>query len=97
MILNLIPGATVLEMDRNRADALCCGGGGGNFFTDELGPGPDSASRVRVREAAETGAQVIAVACPKCAKMLDDAIKAEQLDGRLAIMDLAEIIQSVSL
>lgn len=97
MILNLIPGATVLEMDRNRADALCCGGGGENFFTDELGPGPDSASRVRVREAAETGAQVLTVACPKCAKMLSDAIKAEQLDRRLAIMDLAEIIQSVSL
>lgn len=94
-ILNLIPGSTFLEMDRCRADALCCGGGGGNFLTDVLGSGPDSAARVRVREAAETGAQVLAVSCPKCAKMLDDAIKAEHLDGTLTIMDLAEIIQRV--
>jgi Fe-S oxidoreductase len=80
-------------MDRTMADALCCGGGGGNFFTDVLGGGPDSSSRVRVREAAETGAEVLAVACPKCAKMLEDAIKAESLEPQLRVMDLAEIVE----
>jgi Fe-S oxidoreductase len=79
-------------MDRARADALCCGGGNGNFFTDVLGGGPDSSARVRVREAAATGAQVMAVACPKCAKMLEDAIKSENLDDKIRVMDLAEII-----
>ena len=91
-VLSAIPGIELIEMDRSKANALCCGGGGGNFFTDVLGVGPDSPSRVRVREAAETGANVLAVACPQCAKMLEDAVKAEELETRLKVMDLAEIV-----
>ncbi len=92
LVLGSIPGVELAEMDRAMADALCCGGGGGNFFTDILGGGPDSPSRARVREAATTGARVLAVACPKCAKMLEDAIKAEDMEDSLRVMDLAEII-----
>jgi Fe-S oxidoreductase len=80
-------------MDRTMADALCCGGGGGNFFTDVLGSGADSPSRVRVREAAETGAEDLAVACSKCARMLADAVAAEDLEGKLRVMDIAEIVE----
>jgi Fe-S oxidoreductase len=46
-----------------------------------------------VREAAETGAQVLGVACPKCAKMLEDAIKVEDLEEELRVMDIAEIVE----
>ena len=93
-VLQAMRGVQVLEMPRAKEDALCCGGGGGNFFTDILGTGPDSPARVRVREAAETGGDIIAVACPNCARMLEDAVKAEALDEKLAVMDLAEIIQA---
>jgi Fe-S oxidoreductase len=92
-VLGALPGVELVEMDRAKVDALCCGGGGGNFFTDVLGGGADSPSRVRVCEAAATGAEVLAVACPKCARMLEDAIDAEQLGTALRVMDLAEIIQ----
>jgi Fe-S oxidoreductase len=92
-VLGALPGLELAEMDRAMGDALCCGGGGGNFFTDVLGGGADSSCRVRVREAAETGAQVLAVACPKCAKMFDDAIKVENLEDGLRVMDLAEIVE----
>jgi Fe-S oxidoreductase len=81
-------------MDRNMNDALCCGGGGGNFFTDMIGVGVDSPARIRVREALETGAEVLVVACPSCAKMFEDAVKAESLDDKLRVMDLSEIIQA---
>ncbi len=91
-ILKAIPGIELVEMDRSRENAFCCGGGGGNFFTDILGGGEDSPSRIRVREALDTGAGIIAVACPQCAKMLDDAVKIEQLDDRLKVMDVAEIV-----
>jgi Fe-S oxidoreductase len=47
-----------------------------------------------VREAAGTGAEVLAVACPKCARMFDDAIKAEGLEDGLRVMDIAEIVQA---
>ena len=50
-------------------------------------------NRSRVREAAETGAAILAVACPNCAKMLEDAVKAENLEEMIAVKDIAEIIQ----
>ncbi len=91
-VLRAIPGLALVEMARNRKDALCCGGGGGNFFTDVLGHGEDQAARVRVREAAETGAEVLAVACPLCFKMLDDAVKAENLEEKIRVRDIAGLV-----
>lgn len=96
-LLSAVPGIELVEMSRNKGDALCCGGGGGNFFTDILGSGTESSSRVRVREAVETGAEILAVACPKCAKMLDDALKAEGRDDKLQVKDIAEIILELKL
>ncbi len=92
-ILKSIPGLELVEMRRNRESAFCCGGGGGNFFTDIIGPGEDSPARVRVREALETSAEILAVVCPQCAKMLEDAVKAEALDDKLQVMDVAEIVK----
>ncbi|MEW6264080.1 MAG: (Fe-S)-binding protein [Thermodesulfobacteriota bacterium] len=92
--LRALPGVELVEMPRARENALCCGGGGGNFFTD-MSRGIDSPARRRLREARDVRADVLAVACPKCAKMLEDASKLENLDGRIRIMDLAEIVQSV--
>jgi Fe-S oxidoreductase len=92
-ILKSIPGLQLLEMGRAKENAFCCGGGGGNFFTDLLGSGPESPARARVRESADTGASVLAVACPNCAKMLEDAVKAESLEGRIAVKEISEIIQ----
>jgi len=92
-ILKAIPGVERVEMRRNALNAFCCGGGGGNFFTDILGTGEESAGRVRVREALETGAQIIAVACPSCAKMLSDAAKTEGLEETLEVLGIAEIIE----
>jgi Fe-S oxidoreductase len=96
-ILSSIPGLEMAEMRRNKGGAFCCGGGGGNFFTDIIGPGEDSPSRVRIREALETGAEIIAVACPQCLKMLNDAVKSEGLEDRLEVLDLAALINRVRL
>jgi len=74
-------------------NAFCCGGGGGNFFTDMLAAGNNSPGRVRIREVIETGARIVAVACPSCAKMLTDAIKMEELGDKLEVLNIAEIVQ----
>jgi len=79
-------------MERNRDSSLCCGGGGGNFYIDFLGGSADSPSRRRVREAIETGANVLAVACPNCLTLLEDAVKAEGLEDRLSVRDISEIV-----
>jgi Fe-S oxidoreductase len=93
-MLGAIPGLELVEMERSFQNALCCGGGGGNVFTGLIANGLETAARARVREAAASGAQVLAVACPQCAVMLTDAVKVENLDGRLAVMELSEIVDS---
>lgn len=90
--LRAIPDARVVEMDRSMGNALCCGGGGGNFYTDMAGSGDMSAGRARVREALGTGAEVLAVACPICFKMLDDAVKDEGAEGKIRVMDVSQVL-----
>lgn len=91
-ILARLPGVTLQEMDRSGKNALCCGGGGGNYFTHLLGEGPDSAARVRVREATATGTTVMLTCCPTCLAMLESAAVSQNLDGRLRVCDLAELV-----
>jgi Fe-S oxidoreductase len=95
-VLKSISGLQLMEMGRVKENAFCCGGGGGNFFTDLLGSGPESPARARVREAVDTGASVLAVACPNCAKMLEDAAKAENLEEKIAVKEISEIIQATA-
>jgi Fe-S oxidoreductase len=91
-ILSSIPGVELVEMERNRERAFCCGGGGGNFYTDLLG-GKNGSACERVREAYDTGAEVLAIACPVCRTMLADAIKTEGLVEKLKLMDIAEVVK----
>jgi Fe-S oxidoreductase len=92
-ILQNIPGIELTEMERNRKDAFCCGGGSGNFVTDLLAGSADSPARVRAREAYETGSDTLAIACPSCLTMLIDAAKAENLDNKLVVKDISQILK----
>jgi len=92
-ILQAIPGIELVEMERNREDSFCCGGGSGNFVTDLLAGGEESPGRVRVREACETGADTLAVACPSCMTMFTDAVKEEGLEDKLTVKDVSEIVK----
>lgn len=93
-ILRSIPGIELVEMERARQTAFCCGGGGANFFTGISARGREQASNTRVREAADAGAGVLAVACPVCLMMLEDAVKSEGLDDRMVVRDIAEILDN---
>ncbi|MEX2502664.1 MAG: (Fe-S)-binding protein [Trueperaceae bacterium] len=59
----------VREMPRSREHGFCCGAGGAQFWKEES-PGRESVADARMREAAETGADTVAAACPFCASML---------------------------
>jgi Fe-S oxidoreductase len=91
-VLAALPGVEIREMDRSMQDALCCGGGGGNLFTDILGNGPESPARSRVAEALDTGAEILAVSCPTCAIMLEDAVKSNNMDERIEVSEISEIV-----
>jgi Fe-S oxidoreductase len=91
-VLNSIGDVKLVEMDKTGEGALCCGGGGGNFQLDLLGGSEDSPARRRVREAVERGVDVLAVACPKCLVMLNDAVTSEGFEGKLMVRDISEIL-----
>jgi len=89
-VLNSIPGLKFIEMPANREDSLCCGGGGGHMWFDW--PRRPRPSEVRVKQALEVGANVIAVACPFCLSMLEDAVKTLGYEDRIQVKDISELI-----
>jgi Fe-S oxidoreductase len=90
MVLNHIPGLNLVEMDRSREKSLCCEGGGGRMWLEGTNPGTRLAQQ-RIQEAIDTGAQVLATACPFCLLTLEEAVKHLNAGDRLRVMDIAEI------
>ncbi len=89
-ILKAIPGLELVEMPRNRNRSFCCGAGGGNLVREYTGE--DRPNNIRAREAAETGAEILAVACPFCMIMLEDGVKTEKLDDKIVVKDIIELV-----
>ncbi len=88
-VLESIPGVRLEEMERSKADSLCCGGGGGRIFL-ETPPG-QRFSDLRIAQAERTGAQVLASACPYCVLNLEDSSKTKATSS-LIVRDVAEYV-----
>ncbi len=88
-VLESIPGVRLTEMERTRADSLCCGGGGGRIFLET--PPEERFSTLRIAQAERTGAQVLCSACPYCVLNLEDSSKTVGTTG-LAVRDVAEYV-----
>jgi Fe-S oxidoreductase len=76
-----------VEMARTGKRTFCCGAGGAHMWMEERGR---PINEERVREAAETGAETLAVACPYCTIMLDDGVRTSGRDLRVA--DVATLL-----
>jgi len=61
-LLQMLPGIQLVEMERNRENALCCGTSGWM----ECSSHSKAIQTERMREAVQTGAQTLITACPKC-------------------------------
>ncbi|MDX2286791.1 MAG: (Fe-S)-binding protein [Bacteroidia bacterium] len=83
--------ADLAEMKRCRTTGLCCGAGGAQMFK-EPEPGRKDINIERTGEALETGARVIAAACPFCMTMLSDGVKHFEKEGEVQVLDLAELV-----
>jgi Fe-S oxidoreductase len=90
-ILKAIPGATFIEFDRSREKSLCCEGGGGRMWMEASDQGPRSAE-IRVQDAVEMGAEILATACPFCLLTLEDAAKTTGNEEKVQVMDISEIL-----
>ncbi|HEY3355000.1 MAG TPA: (Fe-S)-binding protein [Polyangia bacterium] len=93
-LLTAIPGLELREMASARRDSLCCGGGGGRIWMDT--PRGERLSDVRLAQAADVGAQVLATACPYCITMFEDSRLSRADEDAIAIKDLTEILQDVT-
>ena len=82
-------GIPLLEMPRNRKNSFCCGAGGAQFWKEEEA-GDMKVNIARYREAADTGAAALAVGCPFCTRMFEDA--RDEIGGGPAVLDIAEIV-----
>jgi Fe-S oxidoreductase len=90
-VLESIPGVELVEApDWNRERAMCCGGGGGNVWLE--GWGKKGVNVIRLEQIQKAQPQTLAVACPFCMVMFEDAAKNTGVDETLARKDVAEIL-----
>lgn len=83
--------AELVEMKRCRSKGLCCGAGGAQMFKEEE-KGTTRVNFERTAEAIDTGAGIIAAACPFCNTMLTDGVKHGEKEEQVKVMDIAELI-----
>ena len=92
-LLEAIPGIRLAEMGRCKENGYCCGGGGGGMWLDGFTSSHTSErlSERRVREAVETGAEILAVCCPYEVSRFEDAAKSTGND-HLEVRDIVELL-----
>jgi Fe-S oxidoreductase len=92
-LLEAIPGLSLVEMGRCKENGYCCGGGGGGMWTDGFSASHTSErlSERRVREAAATGAEILAVCCPYEVSRFEDAAKSTG-NEQLEVRDIVELL-----
>jgi Fe-S oxidoreductase len=76
-----------VEMEKHGKNTFCCGAGGAHMWMEERG---SPINEERVRQAAETGAETLAVACPFCTVMLDDGVRAS--GKQLRVVDVSTLL-----
>lgn len=80
----------VQEVEQSRETGTCCGAGGARFLLEE-----NTGTRMshhRLDELMVTNPDTIAVSCPFCVLMLEDAVKAKGLEGKVKVRDIGEIL-----
>jgi len=91
-LLRAIPGVELVEMARNRENAMCCGAGGGRMWMEET-----QGRRInvaRLEQALAALPTVVASACPYCLAMMEDGAKLMDIEESLAARDVAELLEA---
>jgi len=89
-VISAVSGGNLVEMSRIRKESLCCGGGGGRLWMETK---PEwRFSDLRILEACETGASILATACPYCISMLEDSRKTKNKEDEIEVKDISELV-----
>ncbi|MFG1348664.1 (Fe-S)-binding protein [Xanthobacter autotrophicus] len=83
-------GAQIVEMERIREFAFCCGaGGGGKQANPEFAR---AAARHRLKEAESTGAQILVTSCTACSRHMKEVADAER--SSIKVLGLVEYLHA---
>jgi len=89
-LLKKISGFELNEMPDSLAASLCCGGGGGRIWMETLKG--ERFSDLRIKQAADTGAEVLVTSCPYCITHFEESRLTLEDPEKLQVKDLAEIL-----
>src|SRR3989441_1296291 len=89
-VIEAIPGAELVEIERHHKRGFCCGAGGGRMWMEEkIGT---RINHNRVEQTLRTQAPRVATACPFCLTMFRDGISAKGAESQLQVQDLAQYL-----
>jgi Fe-S oxidoreductase len=92
-VLKKIPALELNEMPESRQTSLCCGGGGGRIWMETIKE--ERFSDIRLAQAVNIGAEVLATACPYCITHFEESRLSLEDNESLVIKDITEIIAEV--
>ncbi|MBA7467197.1 putative iron-sulfur-binding oxidoreductase FadF [subsurface metagenome] len=90
-ILESIRGLELVEMRDYRENSLCCGGCSGRLWM-ETKKG-ERFSDLRIEQALEVEASILAVSCPYCMLNFEDSVLTSDKSDIIEIRDIAELVQ----
>ena len=91
--LKSIPGLELNEMSESRQNSLCCGMGGSRIWMETAKE--ERFSNLRLQQAREVGAEVLATSCPYCITQFEDSRLTLKDSESTQIKDITEILQEV--
>jgi len=80
----------IKELTRSKRHGFCCGAGGARMFMEEHEGERVNLNRTDEIIAAEV--EAVAVACPFCNIMLTDGMKQRNVDDKIQVLDVAELV-----
>jgi Fe-S oxidoreductase len=86
-----IPGANVNDVALCKNRTFCCGSGGGCFWKEEE-KDTTRINHMRFDQIAVANPETLAVGCPFCMTIMEDAVKSRSLEEKLRTRDLSELI-----
>jgi heterodisulfide reductase subunit D len=87
-ILRAIPGVSLVELESNRSQSICCGGGGNLEMSD-----PDLSAALayrKIREIRASGADTVVTSCQQCIRTIKGAARRRKLD--LEVLDITDMV-----
>jgi heterodisulfide reductase subunit D len=87
-VLKAIPGLTLVELENNRAQSVCCGGGGNVEMADADLSG--SVAQKKIAEIQRTGAKTVVTSCQQCVRTIKARVRRQKVD--LDVVDITELV-----